>query len=43
VNNKFDLLGLSVTQAEVIAAVLMLLGLSGLVFIKKDSVLNNTK
>jgi phosphatidylglycerol:prolipoprotein diacylglycerol transferase len=43
VNNKFDLLGLSVTQAEVIAAVLMLLGLSGLVFIKKDSVLNKTK
>jgi prolipoprotein diacylglyceryltransferase len=42
VNNKFDLLGLTVTQAEVIAAVLMILGASGLLFIKRDSVLNKT-
>jgi phosphatidylglycerol---prolipoprotein diacylglyceryl transferase len=34
VNNKFDLLGLIVTQAEVIAAILILLGISGLVFLK---------
>ncbi len=43
VNNKFELFGLLVTQAEVIAAVLMLLGILGLVVIKKNSVLNKTK
>lgn len=32
VNNKFDLIGMSVTQAEVIAVSLILLGLSGLYF-----------
>jgi phosphatidylglycerol:prolipoprotein diacylglycerol transferase len=40
VNNKFDLIGLVVTQAEVIAAVLISLGVIGLLFIKKDSKLN---
>lgn len=40
VNNKFDLLGLVVTQAEVIAAILISLGILGLLFIKQDSKLN---
>ncbi len=31
VNNRFDLLGLSVTQAEVIAVLLMLVGLAGMI------------
>ena len=35
VNNKFSFLGLQVTQAEVIAAVLMLLGLGGLFFLRE--------
>ncbi len=35
VNNKFDFLGLRVTQAEVIAAVLILIGASGLIFLRK--------
>lgn len=43
VNNKFDFIGLWVTQAEVIAAILMLLGIFGLLLLKEDSVLNKTK
>ncbi len=34
VNNKFDFIGLSVTQAEIIAAVLILLGIGGLLFLR---------
>ena len=34
VNNKFDFIGLSVTQAEIIAGVLILLGIGGLLFLK---------
>lgn len=37
VNNKFHLLGMMVTQAEVIAVVLIGLGLSGLFFLKKKN------
>ncbi len=35
VNNKFDLLGMNVTQAEVIAVTLILLGVSGLYYFLK--------
>ena len=34
VNNKFNFLGLQVTQAEVIAAILILIGASGLIFLR---------
>jgi prolipoprotein diacylglyceryltransferase len=40
VNNKFDILRLVVTQAEVIAAVLIAMGIAGLFLIKQDSKLN---
>jgi phosphatidylglycerol:prolipoprotein diacylglycerol transferase len=41
VNNKFHLLGMMVTQAEVIAVVLIALGLAGLLFLKKkDQTIN---
>jgi phosphatidylglycerol:prolipoprotein diacylglycerol transferase len=36
VNNKFDLLGMQVTQAEVIATLLMLGGVVGLILVSRQ-------
>jgi prolipoprotein diacylglyceryltransferase len=33
---KFDLLGLSVTQAQVISTTLILLGLGGILYLKRN-------
>ena len=43
VNNVFDIAGFKMTQAEVIALVLMLLGISGLIYFKKHVVKNERR
>ena len=40
VNNKIHFLGITATQAEIIAVVLMALGATGLLFFKKSKVQN---
>jgi prolipoprotein diacylglyceryltransferase len=37
VNEKYDIFGLHPTQAEIIAVVLILLGITGLIYFKKKS------
>jgi phosphatidylglycerol:prolipoprotein diacylglycerol transferase len=43
VNNIFNIAGFDMTQAEVIALVLMLLGISGLIYFKKHVVKNERR